>query len=207
MPRAARPHRGQDVEPGESPGSWRIARKVAKDRVISTVDPEARHGHKSVGGADRRLQGPPRSEPDTGIVTAVKVTPANDPDGPAGVALMAGEPDGLEVLADSAYGSGTTRTELKDQPPPRHQAAALPPGRSRRARPRRLRRRPRRPHRHLPGRPHRPALVRWRREVRPALLDLPAAGPLHEGQSPQLHRRANDAELVAAREPRGATTS
>ena len=30
---------GQDVEPGEGPGSWRIARKVAHDRVISTVDP------------------------------------------------------------------------------------------------------------------------------------------------------------------------
>jgi hypothetical protein len=34
---------GQDVEPGEQPGSWRIARRVAKDRVISTVDPQARH--------------------------------------------------------------------------------------------------------------------------------------------------------------------
>ena len=30
---------GQDVEPGERPGSWRIARKVAKERVISTVNP------------------------------------------------------------------------------------------------------------------------------------------------------------------------
>jgi transposase len=38
----------QDVEPGETAGTWRIARRVAKDRVISTVDPEARHGHKSV---------------------------------------------------------------------------------------------------------------------------------------------------------------
>jgi hypothetical protein len=38
---------GQDVEPGERPGTWRIAPKVAKDRVISTVDPEARHGHKT----------------------------------------------------------------------------------------------------------------------------------------------------------------
>jgi hypothetical protein len=28
-------------------GVFRIARKVAKDRVISTVDPEARHGHKT----------------------------------------------------------------------------------------------------------------------------------------------------------------
>jgi hypothetical protein len=28
-------------------GTFRIARKVTKDRVISTVDPEARHGHKT----------------------------------------------------------------------------------------------------------------------------------------------------------------
>jgi hypothetical protein len=42
---------GQDVEPaGGSDGTdgrWRIARKVAEDRVISTVDPEARHTRKS----------------------------------------------------------------------------------------------------------------------------------------------------------------
>jgi transposase-like protein DUF772 len=38
---------GQDVEAGERPGSWRIARKVAKDRVISTVDPQARHTRKT----------------------------------------------------------------------------------------------------------------------------------------------------------------
>lgn len=38
---------GQDVEPAEgsdgTDGRWRIARRVAKDRVISVVDPEARH--------------------------------------------------------------------------------------------------------------------------------------------------------------------
>ena len=34
---------GQDVEPGDKPGTWRIARAVAKDRVVSTVDPESRH--------------------------------------------------------------------------------------------------------------------------------------------------------------------
>ena len=42
---------GQDVEPAEgsdgTDGRWRIARKVAADRVISTVDPESRHVHKS----------------------------------------------------------------------------------------------------------------------------------------------------------------
>jgi hypothetical protein len=39
---------GQDVEPGEQEGTWRIARTVAPDRVISVVDPQARHMHKSV---------------------------------------------------------------------------------------------------------------------------------------------------------------
>ena len=42
---------GQDVEPAEgsdgTDGRWRIARKVAEDRVVSTVDPEARHTRKS----------------------------------------------------------------------------------------------------------------------------------------------------------------
>lgn len=42
---------GQDVEPADgsdgTDGRWRIARKVAPDRVISTVDPGARHAHKT----------------------------------------------------------------------------------------------------------------------------------------------------------------
>jgi hypothetical protein len=37
---------GQDLEEGDD-GTFRIARKVAKDRIISTVDPDARHGHKT----------------------------------------------------------------------------------------------------------------------------------------------------------------
>jgi transposase len=104
----------QDVEPGEDDGSWRIARRVAKDRVISTVDPEARHGHKSVSVRKDGFKAHLAVEPDTGIVTAAAVTPANAPDGPSGVALMEGEP-ATEVLADSAYGSGATRTELHDR--------------------------------------------------------------------------------------------
>ncbi|MGF0131694.1 IS5/IS1182 family transposase, partial [Dietzia cinnamea] len=42
---------GQDVEPAEdsdgTDGRWRIARRTAPDRVISTVDPDARHAHKT----------------------------------------------------------------------------------------------------------------------------------------------------------------
>src|SRR5665213_1827568 len=104
---------GQDVEPGEEEGSWRIARRVAKDRVISTVDVEARHGHKSTAVRKDGFKAHIAIEPDTGIVTAAKITTANAPDGPVGVELMAGEEVGLEVLADSAYGSGKTRIALK----------------------------------------------------------------------------------------------
>ena len=49
---------GQDVEPDpHREGRWRIARRVAKNRTISTVDPEARHGHKTrpVNGTGTRL--------------------------------------------------------------------------------------------------------------------------------------------------------
>ncbi len=48
---------GQDVEKGDD-GVFRIAHKVARDRVISTVDPEARHGHKS---RNRRSMGSRRT--------------------------------------------------------------------------------------------------------------------------------------------------
>jgi hypothetical protein len=46
---------GQDVAEGDD-GVFRIVRGVARDRVISTVDPEARHGHKSQNRPLRRLQ-------------------------------------------------------------------------------------------------------------------------------------------------------
>jgi hypothetical protein len=44
---------GQDIEETED-GRFRIADRVAKDRIISTVDVQARHGHKS---HDRRFDG------------------------------------------------------------------------------------------------------------------------------------------------------
>jgi Transposase DDE domain len=40
------------------------------------------------------------------------LTPANAGDGPTGVTLLAGEAPGLQVLADSAYGSGEVRVAL-----------------------------------------------------------------------------------------------
>ena len=53
-------------------------------------------------------------EPDTGLITACDLTPANAGDGPTGIELLAGEAAGLDVLADSAYGSGDSLTKLAD---------------------------------------------------------------------------------------------
>jgi hypothetical protein len=50
---------GQDVEPGEDEGSWRIARKSPPGRVISTVDPASRHVHKCWRGTKSRVSCPP----------------------------------------------------------------------------------------------------------------------------------------------------
>jgi len=103
---------GQDVEPGEAPGSWRIARAVAKDRVVSTVDPESRHVHKTVREHRDGFKAHVAVEPETGLITANDLTAGNAPDGPTGVALLAGEPEPVQVLADSAYGAGPTRAQL-----------------------------------------------------------------------------------------------
>lgn len=104
---------GQDVEPGEEEGTWRIVEGTTPDRVISTVDPEARHMHKSVSQYRDGYKAHVAVEPETGIVTASALTAANATDGPTGVALLAGEEPGLVVLADSAYGSGETRAEFR----------------------------------------------------------------------------------------------
>lgn len=105
---------GQDVEPGDEEGTWRIAERVAPDRVISTVDPESRHMHKSVSSYRDGYKAHIAVEPDTGIITAAFLTPAGAADGPTGVALLEGEAPGLEVLADSAYGSGEVRAALEN---------------------------------------------------------------------------------------------
>jgi hypothetical protein len=104
---------GQDVEPGQRPGSWRIARRVAKDRVISTVDPEARHTRKTSAHKQDGYKAHIATEPETGLVTDCALTAATVPDGPTGVELLAGEQPGLEVLGDTHYGSGQTRAALR----------------------------------------------------------------------------------------------
>jgi hypothetical protein len=112
---------GQDVEPAEgsdgTDGRWRIARKVAEDRVISTVDPEARHVHKTVHHKQDGYKGHVAIEPDTGLFTDGRLTKASGADNHeavVGLELLDGEPGELEVLGDSAYGTGEARAALLD---------------------------------------------------------------------------------------------
>lgn len=102
---------GQDVEQGDD-GSWRIARRVALDRMISTVDPEARHMHKSRAEYRDGYKAHICVEPETGLVTACRLTPANASDATTGIMLLSGENPGLQVLGDSAYGSGEALAAL-----------------------------------------------------------------------------------------------
>jgi hypothetical protein len=105
---------GQDVADGHD-GVFRIVRGVARDRVISTVDPEARHGHKS---QNRRFDGYKTHvsvDPDSELIDDVTVTPANTPDRDAVDDLLAGSAgDDVkpEVVGDSAYADADTRDRL-----------------------------------------------------------------------------------------------
>src|SRR6266536_2544169 len=74
---------GQDVEPAEgsdgTDGRWRIARKVAPDRVISTVDRQARHTRKSKSKRRDGFRGHVAAEPGTGLITDCEMTMAAGP--------------------------------------------------------------------------------------------------------------------------------
>lgn len=107
---------GQDVAEGDD-GRFRVVRGVAKDRVISTVDVEARHGHKS---RNRRFDGYKAHlsvDPDSELIDEVVATPANTPDRDAVDDLLAdhaGAGDKPVVMGDSAYADGATRARLDE---------------------------------------------------------------------------------------------
>lgn len=127
---------GQDVAAGDD-GVFRIVRGVARDRVISTVDPEARHGHKS---SNRRFDGYKTHasvDPDSELIEEVVVTPANTPDRDAVEDLLADHAENQDkptVVGDSAYADGATRARLEHEgyevvaktPPARNSTGGFP---------------------------------------------------------------------------------
>ena len=133
---------GQDLEAGPD-NKMRIARRVAVDRVISTADPDARHGRKSTAGGFDGYKGHIAVDPDSELITDTAVTAGNAADASAAAALIKDLTNnhttsstgtggtgggggvcggGADVFAgrpvvygDSAYGSGEFQQFLRDE--------------------------------------------------------------------------------------------
>ena len=104
---------GQDVEADlEVPGRWRIARRVARGRVISTVDPEARHARKSRSQRRDGYKAHICAEPDTGLITAAELTTADTSDAQVGPRLLQQDPTAPHNTADS--GTADTDSDSAD---------------------------------------------------------------------------------------------
>jgi hypothetical protein len=147
---------GQDVEPAVgsdgTDGRWRIARKVAEDRVVSTVDPDARHTRKSPETRRDGYRAHAAADPDTGIITDEDLTKASGTDNAdpavaqrflandiatgtdtapgdrAGTAAVPAEATGTDAAprewyGDSAYGTGDLREAINQA---EHQAVIKP---------------------------------------------------------------------------------
>jgi AMP-binding enzyme/Transposase DDE domain len=111
---------GQDLEAGDD-GRFRIARRVAKDRVIATVDPDARHGHKTQARGFDGYKGHVAVDPDSEIITDTIATPGNAGDASVATDLiddLLNDEDpsqDAKVYGDSAYGTGEFQQRLDDE--------------------------------------------------------------------------------------------
>jgi hypothetical protein len=118
---------GQDLEADES-GTFRIVRRVAADRVISTVDPDARHGRKSTSGKFDGYKGHVAIDPDSEIITDAAAGPANAGDGQMTGRLTADldnttghdsdnsntDTDGTDATGTDATGTDATGSDRDD---------------------------------------------------------------------------------------------
>jgi hypothetical protein len=142
---------GQDLEQAGD-GSFQIARKVAADRTISTVDPDARHGHKTSARGFDGYKGHASVDPDSELVMATTATAGNVGDAAAAPGLLAELVDQVQgtplapnaasaaegppaptptVYGDSAYGTGPLLASLHTasiDPRGKIQAAVAPKG-------------------------------------------------------------------------------
>src|SRR5680860_1666259 len=128
---------GQDLDQNGEDGVFRIARRVAKDRVISVVDPQARHGHKTSARGFDGYKGHVAVDPDSEIITKTTATAGNTGDAAAATDLLTDDltdltdltgdgdrdgaggeesvaDEGLAVYGDAAYGAGELLEELED---------------------------------------------------------------------------------------------
>lgn len=93
---------GQDIDHGPD-DLFRIARRTAKGRVISTVDTDARHGRKSSAQGFDGYKGNIAIDPDSEIITAASVGAANK-----------GDADSMPELLGELEDQDDSRTEAPE---------------------------------------------------------------------------------------------
>jgi hypothetical protein len=130
---------GQDIEE-TSDGRFRIFEGTAPDRVISTVDPQARHGHKTAAHGFDGYKAHVAVDPDSEVICAAEVSPATSGDAAVAPTLLddltpaqdGGPATRAVVYGDSAYGTGTNLAWLDRHgltPMVKTQPATAPGGR------------------------------------------------------------------------------
>jgi transposase len=109
---------GQDFDIDDA-GVPRLHRGTRSGRIVSTIDPQMRHGRKS---AQTRFDGYKLSASATNtvepLITAVDVAAADQTDGPQATALVDVQPEHRRprrLLGDTAYGNGPVRAELAER--------------------------------------------------------------------------------------------
>jgi transposase/IS5 family transposase len=105
----------EEPEDGGGPSIWR---GTAKDRIVSTTDPEMRHGRKSQSKGFEGYKAAIVAETESGVILATDVRAGNvhDREGAAALVAEAAERSGQEleeVLGDTAYGDLETRESIE----------------------------------------------------------------------------------------------
>ena len=120
-----------DEQPGDGGGPM-LRKGTARNRVVSTTDPEMRHGRKS---SSKRFDGYKASvavDTDAGVVLATDVIAANahDSEKAGDLAKRAGEAANRKVervLGDTAYGTSSARKEIAEATDDADLVAKVPP--------------------------------------------------------------------------------
>jgi transposase len=106
---------GQDIEE-TADGRFIIAQGVAPDRVISVVDPQARHGHKTGARGFDGYKGHVAIDPDSEVICSAEVGAANAGDAAMAAALLADLPQAPGGQGPSAADGGSAAA-ITDQAP------------------------------------------------------------------------------------------
>jgi GAF domain-containing protein len=125
---------GQDIEE-TADGRFRIFEGTAPDRVISTVDPQARHGHKTAAHGFDGYKAHIAADPDSEVICAAEVRPATSGDAVVAPTLLGElafdshhrQTARAVVYGDSAYGTGAHLAWLDTHGSPRWSRPSSPP--------------------------------------------------------------------------------